>query len=72
MAKFACCYCGVERSNPSNGSSSCQHSPHKNHEFINAEGKQEFVCSYCGTKRSKISNGGASCSKSPHKTHKFI
>lgn len=68
MAQYTCCYCGRKTSNPSSGS--CTYSPHKSHEYINANEKKDYICSYCGRKTSMPTGG--SCSKSPHKTHKYI
>lgn len=77
MATYTCKWCARQNSNPSAVTSgSCNNSPHKKHELMNATEKLgEYVCKYCARKNSNPSAVvSGTCSNSPHpnKAHELL
>ena len=73
MATYTCKYCGYQSSSANMAGMSCNKSPHKKHELMNATEKQpRYTCKYCGYQSSSANMAGMSCNKSPHKTHELL
>ena len=77
MAIYTCKWCGYQNSSPSSATSgTCNKSPHKKHELMNATEKlSEYVCKYCGWKNSSPTSAvSGTCNKSPHpnKAHELL
>lgn len=77
MAIYTCKWCGYQSGSPTSVTSgTCNKSPHKQHELMNATEKLgEYVCKYCGYKSSSpTSTVSGTCSKSPHpnKAHELL
>lgn len=73
MATYTCKYCGFQTSNASMVNYSCNSSPHKQHEWMNATEKlDKYTCKYCGFQTSNASMACYSCNSSPHKKHEWL
>lgn len=77
MATYTCKWCGYQSSSPSSATSgSCNKSPHKKHELMNATEKLgKYVCKYCARDSSVPSSViSGTCDKSPHsnKAHELL
>lgn len=72
MSLFVCKYCGSSTNNRNVHTSSCQKSPHQQHDWIDKQSK--YTCRWCGyTSTISSAAAGSSCSKSPHKkSHEWL
>ena len=77
MATYTCKWCARQSSLPSTVTSgSCDKSPHKKHELMNATEKLgNYVCKYCArvsSVPSTVINGTCSNSPHPNKAHELL